>query len=55
VEKRASRAEAAKPKADVKDRKRARRIQELEAQVRKLVSEIQALKSDDSGEEDDKE
>jgi len=42
-------------KADVKakDRKRERRIQELEAQIRKLVDEIKALKADDDRDEDD--
>jgi beta-lactamase regulating signal transducer with metallopeptidase domain len=36
-----------KDEAQTKNRKRERRIQELEAQIRKLVAEIKALKADD--------
>jgi ATP-binding cassette subfamily F protein 3 len=40
----------ARTEATSKDRRRKRRIQELEAQIRKLVDEIKALRADDDGE-----
>jgi len=48
-----SEAGSTKVEAKVKDRKRERRIQELEAQIRKLVDEIKALRADDDRDEDD--